>query len=308
MVEITVADPELGAVFYSLSQEKTDRPRFMREGGTCLLCHSTSRNQGVPGHLIQSVYADAEGQPNRGMGIFRIDNSTPLERRWGGWYVTGSTGRQVHLGNRTVDGPRKPTEKELAETSNLPSLADKFPAGMHLTPHSDVIALLVMEHQAEMHNRFTRANFSVRQAIFEAEQSKKSAKPNPRLEEETRRRIEQACEPVVRGLLFCDDAPLIDQVRGSSDFAKEFTARGRRDAKGRSLRDFDLERRLFKYPCSYMIETELFAALPSEAHAVIDRRLDEVLSGQSTEPAFKHLSASDRQAIREILPSARRRE
>ena len=66
-------------------------------------------------------------------------------------------------------------------------------------------------------------------------------------------------------LLFVDEAPLKRPVRGTSGFAERFAAAGPRDAQGRSLRDFDLQRRLFKYPCSYMIYSEAFDALPATA-------------------------------------------
>jgi hypothetical protein len=106
---------------------------------------------------------------------------------------------------------------------------------------------------------------------------------------------------VVLYLLFEGETPLTDVVKGTTPFAKEFAQRGPRDAKGRSLRDFDLERRLFKFPCSYMIYSELFDALPDVAHDYIYRRLWDILHGRAGGPAFNHLSEGDRLAIREIL-------
>jgi len=78
-------------------------------------------------------------------------------------------------------------------------------------------------------------------------------------------------------------------------------ARGPRDAKGRSLRDFDLQKRIFKYPCSYLIYSEAFDAIPEPAKKYIYRRLFEILSGRDQSPEFASLSSQDRRAILEIL-------
>jgi len=302
VLEVTAADPKLGAAFYVLDQAKRDKPLFVRQTGHCLLCHASSDNQGAPGHVVMSVYPESDGQPSRSLDFVRVDHSTPFHQRWGGWYVSGTTGRQVHLGNLVVRGLRKPNEKDLAATSNLTDLQEKFRTTEYLTPHSDVVALMIMEHQAEMHNRLTRANFAVRKAIHEqAELAKDSSRKEEELAEQTARRIKQACDPVVSYLLFARETPLLDPVKGTTPFAKEFAGRGPRDRKGRSLRDFDLERRLFKHPCSYMIYSEMFDALPREALDCIYRRLWDVLAGQAEGGDFNHLTEGDRRAIREIL-------
>ena len=64
------------------------------------------------------------------------------------------------------------------------------------------------------------------------------------------KRIEWACEPLVQYLLFSDEAKLTEPVAGTSDFAKEFSARGPFDSQNRSLREFDLNTRMFRYPLS----------------------------------------------------------
>ena len=300
VLEVTAADPKLGAVFYTLKQDKEEKPQFLRQTNQCLLCHGNTSNQGIPGHVVMSVYPESDGQPNRSLDFLRVDHSTPFRQRWGGWYVTGTTGRQVHLGNFIVRGIRKPDDKDLAATSNLTKLDEKFRAELYLTPHSDVVALMVMEHQTEMHNRLTLANFSVRRALFEqAEREKEKPQKGPSAEME--RQIRNACEPVVRHLLFVDETRLIDAVKGTTPFAKEFAELGPRDVKGRSLRDFDLERRLFKFPCSYMIYSEMFDTLPDVALDYIYRRLWDILDGRPGGMAFDHLSEGDRLAIREIL-------
>jgi hypothetical protein len=105
----------------------------------------------------------------------------------------------------------------------------------------------------------------------------------------------------VKYLLFRGEAPLTAKLQGTSSFADEFAARGLRDPQGRSLRDFDLQRRLFKYPCSYLIYSRPFDELPVEMKDFVLRRLWEVLSGADQSKDFAHLSDEDRSAIREIL-------
>ena len=99
VVEITSVDPQQGAIFYTLAQEETDQPRFIRDKGQCLTCHASSRTKGVPGHLVRSVYTSQSGQPQFGSGTFTTDHRSPFTERWGGWYVSGTHGEMRHMGN-----------------------------------------------------------------------------------------------------------------------------------------------------------------------------------------------------------------
>ncbi len=303
VLEVAAADPRLGMVFYTAEQAKADRPRFSRQDDACLICHGSSQNQGFPGALVRSVYVDPEGLPILSAGSHRTDHSSPLEERWGGWYVTGKSGRQMHLGNLIVRDKGRPEASENAAGVNLTDLAGRIKAERYLNGgSSDIVALMVLEHQAEMHNRLIRADFLTRTALHdEAELNKALGKPADNHWDSTATRIKSACEPLVQYLLFAKEAPLTDRVEGASDFAKEFSKRGPRDAQGRSLRDFDLERRLFKYPCSYLIYSASFDGLPAAAKEYVYRRLWEVLSGKDTSEAFRHLTAADRRAVLEIL-------
>src|SRR5262249_16383468 len=74
VVEISAVDPQLGAVFYTLEQKKAPKPRIQRQDYSCLVCHGSSQNQGFPGHLVRSVYADGQGFPILSSGTFRIDH------------------------------------------------------------------------------------------------------------------------------------------------------------------------------------------------------------------------------------------
>jgi hypothetical protein len=301
VLEISAVDPQLGTVFYTLDQKQPDRPRLKRETETCLICHGSSANQGFPGHLARSVYADAEGQPILSSGSFRVDQTTPLKQRWGGWYVTGTHGKQAHMGNLVVRDRKAPGEIDNPEGMNVTDLSARFTTAMYLTPHSDIVALMVLEHQTEMHNRITRAGMQTRIALFdESELNKALGRPNEPRSDLTTRRIKSACEPLVQYMLFSGETKLTEPVKGTTDFAREFAAIGARDGKP-SLRDFDLQTRLFKHPCSYLIYSEAFEQLPSPAKEYVYRRLWDVLSGKDTSAEFAHLSADDRKAIRDIL-------
>jgi hypothetical protein len=161
---------------------------------------------------------------------------------------------------------------------------------------------MVLEHQAEMHNRITQANFLTRLALYEeADLNKAFGRPAGYRSESTTSRVQSAGDALLKYLLFCDEAKLTDQVQGTSPFAQEFAQRGPHDGRGRSLRDLDLRQRLFRYPCSYLIYSAAFDALPEIVKDYVLRRLWDVLTGKDTSAAFAHLSAGDRQAIREIL-------
>jgi hypothetical protein len=302
LAEVTAVDPQLGAVFYSLNQKKTAKPRFTRQGDNCLMCHASSFNQGFPGHLVRSVFADGLGLPILASGTYRIDHTSPLKQRWGGWYVTGTSGKQTHLGNLVVRGQARPEDIDNSANVNVTDLGRYVNTSAYLTPHSDIVALMVLEHQTEMHNRITRANFLTRIALRdEAEFNKELGRPADYRSESTLSRIKNAGEPVVKYLLMGEEAQLTDPVKGTSGFAEEFVQRGPRDRHGRSLRDLDLKRRLFTYPCSYLIYSEAFDALPAPVKDYVLRRLWDVLSGTDTSKDFAHLSTEDRKAILEIL-------
>lgn len=306
VLEVAVADPQLGTVFYTLDQAPQEQPLFVRQTDNCLLCHGGSQTRGVPGHLVRSVYPDATGQPVLASGSYRVDHTTPIKHRWGGWYVSGTHGEQTHLGNLTYrtrpdgDGPGETTGL------NVTDLSGRFSTSGYLSPHSDLIALMVMEHQAGGHNALTRASFDVRRALHrEALLNRELKEPEGHRWDSTETILNSAAESLVKYFLFVGEAPLAAPLQGTSSFAAEFSARGPRDPAGRSLRDLDLETRLLRYPCSYLIYTESFDALPAELRERFWHKLDEVLSGRNDAKEFAHLSNADRTAIREILAATK---
>lgn len=302
VLELSAVDPNLGTVFYTLDQEPADKPRFTRQTDNCLLCHGSTLNRGLPGHLVRSVFTDTEGLPILSAGSYRTDHSSPLDKRWGGWYVTGTHGRQNHMGNWAIHDKHEMAAGHRADGQNLTQLKDSFTTSFYLTPHSDIVALMVLEHQAEMHNRLTRALFDTRLALFdEQELNKALGERKAQRFDSTTSRIKNAGESLVKYMLFCEECSLTQRVRGTSSFTKDFAATGPRDDAGRSLRDLDLNTRLFRYPCSYLIYSEAFDKLPAETKEYVWRRLFDVLTGKDTSDDFAHLSKDDRLAIFEIL-------
>lgn len=300
--EISAADPQLGTVFYTIDQKSIEKPRLRRQGETCLICHASSQNEGLPGHLVRSVRADSEGMPILASGTYRIDHTSPLSQRWGGWYVSGSSGKQKHLGNMICEDRRGADSEENKDGLNVTDLSRFFKTASYLTPHSDIVALMVLEHQAQMHNLLTRANYLTRFALYEeADLNKALGRTEPGHTESTLSRIRNAGDPLVKYLLFNEEARLTEPLNGATTFATEFSNRGPRDRKGRSLRDFDLKTRMFKYPCSYLIYSPAFDQLPAEVKEYVYRRLWRVLTGRDGSSDFDHLSETDCQAIREIL-------
>ena len=181
-------------------------------------------------------------------------------------------------------------------------LKDFFTVAGYLTPHSDVVALLVLEHQAEIQNRIARCNYLVRFALREqAEMNEIFKEPAATRSDGITRRINDACEQVVRGLLFVEEAKLEGPVTGTSTFAKDYAAIGPFDRKKRSLREFDLKTRLFRYPCGAAVYSPQLAGLPAEAKTRVYQRLREVLTGKDQSKEYARLSAADQTAIREIL-------
>ena len=302
VLEVTAADPNLGTVFYTLDQDPLKKPRFIRQTESCLICHGSSRNQGFPGHLIRSVSSDKQGELVLSQGTKTVDHSTPFQDRWGGWYVTGTSGKQTHQGNQIVGGWNWTEKDQQPASKNVIDLKPYFTAANYLTPHSDIVALMVLEHQGEAHNRLTRANFLTRIALHDqTELNKAFGEPAGTRSESITKRIHWACESVVQYLLFCDEAKLSEVITGTSGFAKEFAARGPFDSKKRTLREFNLKTRLFTYPLSYLIYSRMFDGLPAEAKDRVYLRLWEVLTGKDQSKEFKHLTADDRTAILEIL-------
>ncbi|HWE01147.1 MAG TPA: hypothetical protein VG326_01965 [Tepidisphaeraceae bacterium] len=302
LLEFAAIDRNLGAVFYTLSQDQTAKPKFSRQNFQCLQCHETAATESVPGLLLRSVYPDMDGDPIQSGGSFITTDQSPLSERWGGWYVTGATGSQRHMGNTRFDDEDRPDQTDFASRANLLDLSRYLKTSPYPRDTSDAVALMVFAHQQRLHNLITSTNYFVRTCLFDADvQLKRPVAPPAKIRETTHARIDGACEILVKAILFCGECQLSDAIKGASGFAEEFSARGPRDSHGRSLRDLDLTHRLFKYQCSYLIYAEQFDSLPPEALSCIYRRLFEILTGKEASKTFGHIADNDRIAILQIL-------
>ena len=313
-IEIVSFDPRQGAIFYLVDEKKADKPVFQRAELDCTQCHIAAGTRGVPGVLLRSVFPTQTGTLTPRSPSYITDQESPLKQRFGGWYVSGDLSK-VSMGNAAVtdipapDAPRVP-----GATPTLSPLLTPFDPAAYLAPGSDQVALLVLTHQAQMHNLITLTNYQTRLALYALT---KDPAVNPvkvsdtegataldALPEATQARIKKPADQLVRFLLFANETPLgLDAKKAiaASSFAREFAARGVRDSQGRSLRDFDLHDRIFKFPCSYLIYNAAFDTLPEPAKGYVYHRLLAVLSGQDQSQDFANLSAKDRQAILSII-------
>jgi hypothetical protein len=301
VIEIAAVDPQLGVIFYTLDQEKTAKPQIARRGD-CLQCHAGNSTIGIPGLMVRSMHVERSGMPIFNAPSYVTDHRSPLGERWGGWYVTGTHGKQLHMGNVFVEDRDHPELLDRRRGANLTDLNSRVDTHPYLAESSDIVSLLVLEHKTRMTNLITRAGFEVRMALHDQRplNEMEGAEPD-HIRESTARRIRNAAEELLRYMLFIDEAPLESPVEGWARYAKDFTSEGPRDSRGRSLRDLDLQHRLLRYPCSFLIYSEAFDGLPGAARDQIYRRLYEILSGKDQSREFAGLSASDRRAVLEIL-------
>jgi hypothetical protein len=295
VLEVAAQDPEQGTIFYELDQQPADRPT-LRRTRACLRCHHSLYTNGVPGRLMRSTPTAADGTALAWTRNLATDDRTPFDQRWGGWYVTGRTSGLSHMGNVFATGA---ATTAAGRSPDLDTLEDRFDTSAYLSPYSDVVALMVLEHQSHLTNLLTRLGWETRAAAYEA-QAGGSVRQEP-LPGRAPFSLDAAVTEIVDYLLFVGEAPLRGRVQGTSGFAEQFVQRGPFDGRGRSLRQLDLERRLMRYPCSYMIYSAVFEELPARPREAIYRRLWQILSGAERSEKYARLSDSDRVAVAQIL-------
>jgi hypothetical protein len=298
-IEVAAHDPEQGVVFYTIeqtapaSQSATSRPQFARRTD-CLTCHVSANTLEVPGMIHRSNFLDSNGEVLPMLGSHSVDHRTLVTSRWGGWFVTGNYVKPpydgtAHLGNITISrqspaGPSTSSNEVFIDWLNATPETRGYPSRA-----SDIAALMVFDHQMHAMNLLTRLNWESRVAAS-------NGRPDF-----TRGPLADLVGELSDYLLFVDEAPPPGRITPPADFANRFTMAGPRDRRGRSLRDLDLDRRLLRYACSYMIYADAFAGLPTGARDAVYRRMWAILSGADARPKYAHLSPADRRAIVEIL-------
>jgi hypothetical protein len=326
ILELAANDPQLGAVFYTLDgsggehelardpgpeteESKTntapcvDDIKLVRDRGNCLSCHATTRTESVPGYLVRSIFPDRSGRPRTGASSFTTDYRSPWKQRWGGWYVTGTHGAMRHMGNTFAIDRSDPQKIDVDGGANLTELPTRVRTGLHLLPSSDLVALLVLEHQTRVHNLITRANYETRQAVaLDEAMNQALERPAEYRSENTQRRIASAANALAEALLLIDEPKFEDAVSGTSGFREIFQTMGPVSSNGQSLRQLDLTERLFRYPLSFLIYTPEFQQLPAEVMGPVKERLRVELSDGGIEGVRRGLvQQSSRPEIRQIL-------
>lgn len=277
-IEVAAVDAGLGTVFYTVHQDGEEPLRFKRNN-ECLLCHGAARSMGVPGFVLRSLDTDDEGEVVPATDTSAVTHCTPIAQRWGGWYVTNAPEDWVHRGNHP--GQDEQTEVQRKRLLRKVGALRRYPAS-----GSDTLALLVHDHQTHMHNYITRLHMEGKQRISEYGHV---------------RYLDTQVRAFLRYLLLTEEAPLPSPLTPASDFLTEFQKSAKRDSKGRSLRDFELQTRLFRYPCSFLIDSEGFRKMPAMVRQKIMDRLHAVLTGEDTHPDFAGLPEDSRRAVLEIL-------
>jgi hypothetical protein len=308
-LELMAVDSAIGPVFYTLpNRNPAVAAQLNRETLRCLNCHDSFSlmGGGVPNFLMVSTYAGIEGERGQRDASIDTSDSTPMARRWGGWYVSGHTGNQPHLGNVVIRSQQDLDKISSLRTGDVDTLKGLFDTKPYLTDKSDVVALLVLQHQVTLHNLITRVNFKAR--TLATHDKNVAGKTNPTFDDFSPRgqvALKAMLEPLVQGLLNAGASDFPGPMSGNSGFDAWFQKQGPRDPKGRSLRELDLRKRLFRYPLSYLVYSDGFEGLPDYAKRYVYTRLGEVLRGQDQSAPYAKLSEPDRRAMLEILTATK---
>ena len=305
MVEFTHMDPVLGGIFYQLDPDRPDRkiPKLDRSEG-CMTCHASGMTDRLPGLMIRSIFPDEKGEPIYQAGTSLIDQNSPLETRWGGWYVTGGHGSLVHRGNAIATMKDGNAILDTKGTLNVTTLDKFFDVSKFPRNTSDIVALLVLEHQVGMHNRLLKASYDVRGAIERRTELLKEL-GEPQGEGLTGSALSVAkshVEKILEFLLFSGEAALPEGgVEGNPAFVTAFQKNKRETKDGKSLKDLQLLNRMFKYRCSYLIYSPEWDELPKPFLDMLYHRLFEILTSKEPIKGYEHLADSEREAILKIL-------
>jgi hypothetical protein len=292
LLELAALDSHQGMVFYAVQRGEGDQPQIVR-GDACLSCHEVRETLGVPGLIARSLPVSAGGQPLPEAIPFSSDHRSPFAERWGGWFVTGGTGRTLHMGN-TFSPADGSSSRPTGPSQQLQSLDGKFDLDGYPSRYSDVAALMTLNHQVRMINLMTRVGYETRIALEQRQRNAPSAAAADRL-------IAADASELVDYLLFVGETPLPEKFESTSGFQQQFERYGPRDRRGRSLKQLDLESRLFRYPCSYMIYSPAFDGLPQATRDAIYTRMWDVLSGKDRDRKYARLTPQLRADIVDIL-------
>jgi hypothetical protein len=239
VIEIAAFDPGLGIAFYTLDQEQVRKPVIEQRGQECLQCHHHSSTLGVPGLVVRSIIPDRSGMPVFPSPSYITDHRSPIDKRWGGWYVSGTHGKMQHMGNSAIEKGASASSFDLMAGSNVKTLDSYFTTTPYLSPHSDIASLMVLEHRIRVTNILNRLRF----------------------EEQSGKLSEATHDSAVQALRMDDEAPLTARIEGMSSFREDYKV------------DLDLKTRLFKQKRSPLVDSPMFRTLPVSLQEKIRIRL-----------------------------------
>jgi hypothetical protein len=297
MIEVVACDDAKGMMFYSFDVNAVPKKRRFMRDQECMTCHASSNTMNIPGLLVRSVFTDQDGQPLLSWGSLLTTPASPVEQRWGGWYVSGNKAQVKHMGNQWVDHPEVGRDAyDEYHNHHVSNLSEFFDARKYLTDSSDILALMIMEHQIQMHNTLSAAKMRYLRLIY-LDKAIHGGKSSPSAE----RLISECAQSVLKALMFADEVRLPeDGVEGSDVYRNSFMGLGRR-YDGHSLRDLRLEKRMFKYRCSFMIHSKSFEQLPDEIKIPVLAKLHAIVTNKETPSDLPLLSSREKERIHDIL-------
>lgn len=278
-VEVISLDPELGSIFYIFDRLQAGRRPPVRRSSECMNCHAPRHMENIPGLVIESVIPGLTGGGERAFRREQSGHGVPIGDRFGGWHLTGAGEAMPHNWSNQLLVRKNGEAQEL---SNPPG--ERCDLSRYLLPTSDLLAQLLHEHQVGFVNRTLQAGYRYRELSATEPVSETI--------------LGELAAPIVRYLLFFDEAPLVPGMIGDSPFAGDFTAAGKRDSASRSLRDLDGQTRLLRHRCSYMIYSPAFTGLPTPLR---QRALRDLALSLRDANAESHLPPAERSAVRQIL-------
>lgn len=286
-LEIISLDPDLGAIFYILDVPNDKRPPKADRSTRCMNCHSGERMNFAPGLAMESVIASDTGATLEGYRRGLFGHGIPFEDRFGGWYVTGEGNIKKHHGN--LIGALSPAGLKLQ--SYKPG--ELFNWSNYLISSSDILPQLLHEHQAGFVNHVVEGTYRARFMLHQS---------GGKLTFEQEKILDKQADIITRYVLFADEVPLPKGgIVGDGTFKKDFLQTRQTSSAGVSLKDFDLQTRLFRYRCSYMIYTDLWDAMPDVLKNRVYAKMLAALSETKSLPEYAYLSVEEKKAIRNVI-------
>jgi hypothetical protein len=288
-IEVVSIDPDLGGIYYIFDIPRGAQPLQVERSNRCMNCHASEDTGYVPGLVVKSVMPGPHGGSLDAYRQGQTGHAVPFKNRFGGWYVTGYHGPEEHLGN--FIGRLSP--EGLTKIPIVPG--QLFDFARYPVPTSDILPQLLHEHQAGFVNRVVAATYRARE-LAESGNGIPGAAAGAELDAIAR--------ALTRYLLFADETPLPEGgIEGDPAFKTDFLRSRRMAANGASLKDFDLQTRLFRNRCSYMIYSAAFRGLPPAVKQRVYRRLGDALSVTAPDAEYAFLPAGEKQTIHGILRS-----